>query len=117
MQQRAKPTQTINVSQPSSDTVPSACSLPTRLPSTNTEYPGLETRERASPHNLTRNLPVGVMAQPHQPAWNGAQALNNQVAPGNRANNYWDNFRRYRHLIYTYNIIRNLLLMFSSFNL
>jgi hypothetical protein len=25
--------------------------------------------------------------------WNG-QALNNQVAPGNRANNYWDNFRR-----------------------
>lgn len=33
----------------------------------------------------------------HQPPtsqiWNG-QALNNQVAPGNRANNYWDNFRR-----------------------
>ncbi|XP_017773228.1 PREDICTED: uncharacterized protein LOC108560270 isoform X4 [Nicrophorus vespilloides] len=26
--------------------------------------------------------------------WNG-QALNNQVAPGNRANNYWDNFRSY----------------------
>lgn len=25
--------------------------------------------------------------------WN-RQALNNQVAPGNRANNYWDNFRR-----------------------
>ncbi|KAL3266031.1 hypothetical protein HHI36_010218 [Cryptolaemus montrouzieri] len=26
--------------------------------------------------------------------WNG-QALNNQVPPGNRANNYWDNFRSY----------------------
>ena len=26
--------------------------------------------------------------------WNGPAALNNQVAPGNRANNYWDNFRR-----------------------
>ncbi|XP_066253969.1 pericentriolar material 1 protein-like isoform X2 [Euwallacea similis] len=30
----------------------------------------------------------------NQPIWNG-QALNNQVAPGNRANNYWDNFRSY----------------------
>ena len=25
---------------------------------------------------------------------NGSAALNNQVPPGNRANNYWDNFRR-----------------------
>nr|XP_022914497.1 uncharacterized protein LOC111424984 isoform X1 [Onthophagus taurus] len=34
--------------------------------------------------------------QPPLPSqiWNGP-ALNNQVAPGNRANNYWDNFRSY----------------------
>lgn len=32
---------------------------------------------------------------PPSQIWNGqAAALNNQVAPGNRANNYWDNFRR-----------------------
>lgn len=35
--------------------------------------------------NINHNLPNQM--------WNG-QALNNQVAPGNRANNYWDNFRR-----------------------
>lgn len=35
---------------------------------------------------------VNTNINPNQ-MWNG-QALNNQVAPGNRANNYWDNFRR-----------------------
>lgn len=35
--------------------------------------------------NTNQNLPGQL--------WNG-QALNNQVPPGNRANNYWDNFRR-----------------------
>lgn len=30
----------------------------------------------------------------NHPIWNGQVALNNQVPPGNRANNYWDNFRR-----------------------
>lgn len=58
-----------------------------------------------SHHNLSDTQPVNntvlssinVNASMHQPLpsqiWNG-QALNNQVAPGNRANNYWDNFRR-----------------------
>ncbi|XP_076273236.1 combover isoform X2 [Rhynchophorus ferrugineus] len=36
------------------------------------------------------NISQAIPAQ----MWNG-QALNNQVAPGNRANNYWDNFRSY----------------------
>lgn len=36
-------------------------------------------------HTLNQPIPTQI--------WNG-QALNNQVAPGNRANNYWDNFRR-----------------------
>lgn len=31
---------------------------------------------------------------PPSQLWNGQVALNNQVPPGNRANNYWDNFRR-----------------------
>ncbi|XP_048520810.1 pericentriolar material 1 protein isoform X2 [Dendroctonus ponderosae] len=48
----------------------------------------------ASQHNLMHaansNLNQAIPAQ----IWNG-QALNNQVAPGNRANNYWDNFRSY----------------------
>lgn len=35
------------------------------------------------------NNPIGSVPQ----LWN-EQALNNQVPPGNRANNYWDNFRR-----------------------
>lgn len=40
-------------------------------------------------HAVNSNLNQAIPAQ----IWNG-QALNNQVAPGNRANNYWDNFRR-----------------------
>lgn len=40
-------------------------------------------------HHQNHDHPLNVSA----PIWNG-QALNNQVAPGNRANNYWDNFRR-----------------------
>ncbi|KAJ8909739.1 hypothetical protein NQ315_013543 [Exocentrus adspersus] len=35
--------------------------------------------------------------------WNG-QALNNQVAPGNRANNYWDNFRRFFNGNFTFQL-------------
>ncbi|CAG9762562.1 unnamed protein product [Ceutorhynchus assimilis] len=41
-------------------------------------------------HAVNSNLNQAIPAQ----IWNG-QALNNQVAPGNRANNYWDNFRSY----------------------
>lgn len=37
-------------------------------------------------HGTNQHLPSQI--------WNGQVALNNQVAPGNRANNYWDNFRR-----------------------
>lgn len=40
-------------------------------------------------HGVNANINHGLQNQ----MWNG-QALNNQVAPGNRANNYWDNFRR-----------------------
>lgn len=36
----------------------------------------------------------GTNQQLSSQMWNGQVALNNQVAPGNRANNYWDNFRR-----------------------
>lgn len=58
-----------------------------------------------SHHNLSGEQPANNTVLPsvnvnpgiNQPLpsqiWNG-QALNNQVAPGNRANNYWDNFRR-----------------------
>ncbi|XP_015514172.2 uncharacterized protein LOC107220202 isoform X3 [Neodiprion lecontei] len=35
-------------------------------------------------------VPVPIPNPPHQ-----QQQLNNQVPPGNRANNYWDNFRSY----------------------
>lgn len=51
-------------------------------------------------NNTTEHINNGVLHavnaninQINRQMWNG-QALNNQVAPGNRANNYWDNFRR-----------------------
>ncbi|XP_019870036.2 pericentriolar material 1 protein isoform X3 [Aethina tumida] len=46
-------------------------------------------------HHQTNNaaLHANINPLPGQ-LWNG-QALNNQVPPGNRANNYWDNFRSY----------------------
>ncbi|XP_025830058.1 pericentriolar material 1 protein isoform X2 [Agrilus planipennis] len=47
---------------------------------------GLHNINTAINHHQQQPLPGQV--------WNG-QALNNQVAPGNRANNYWDNFRSY----------------------
>ncbi|KAK5643921.1 hypothetical protein RI129_007766 [Pyrocoelia pectoralis] len=40
------------------------------------------------------NVNTGVVQPLPSQIWNG-QALNNQVPPGNRANNYWDNFRSY----------------------
>ncbi|KAF5271184.1 hypothetical protein FQR65_LT05328 [Abscondita terminalis] len=42
----------------------------------------------------TVNVNTGIVQPLPSQIWNG-QALNNQVAPGNRANNYWDNFRSY----------------------
>ncbi|KAF5287897.1 hypothetical protein FQA39_LY04071 [Lamprigera yunnana] len=48
-----------------------------------------------SPANNTALHSVNINTGIVQPVpWN-RQALNNQVAPGNRANNYWDNFRSY----------------------
>ncbi|KAK4886975.1 hypothetical protein RN001_003246 [Aquatica leii] len=51
-----------------------------------------------SPANNTAlpsvNVNTGIVQPLPSQIWNG-QALNNQVAPGNRANNYWDNFRSY----------------------
>ncbi|XP_059608974.1 uncharacterized protein LOC132256524 isoform X2 [Phlebotomus argentipes] len=41
--------------------------------------------------NLHQNTAVNTAFATHVPP----PALNNQVAPGNRANNYWDNFRSY----------------------
>lgn len=49
-------------------------------PINNTVLPSVNTNV-----NMGQPLPSQI--------WNGT-ALNNQVAPGNRANNYWDNFRR-----------------------
>ncbi|CAH0561493.1 unnamed protein product [Brassicogethes aeneus] len=45
------------------------------------------------PNNSQPNSVVNHAQLPGQ-LWNGP-ALNNQVPPGNRANNYWDNFRSY----------------------
>ncbi|CAG9856175.1 unnamed protein product [Phyllotreta striolata] len=44
-------------------------------------------------NNINRNADHVNHLLPNH-IWNG-QALNNQVVPGNRANNYWDNFRSY----------------------
>ncbi|XP_057659880.1 pericentriolar material 1 protein isoform X1 [Diorhabda carinulata] len=40
------------------------------------------------------NMPTAIGHSLPNHIWSG-QALNNQVVPGNRANNYWDNFRSY----------------------
>lgn len=94
-QQQPKPHRPIK--QPT-DSVSSACSLPNlsaRPGTSNTQYAVLSQRGPAcTTPRLSGNAPIPVIAQAGQPLWNGNQALNNQVAPGNRANNYWDNFRR-----------------------
>ncbi|KAJ8977613.1 hypothetical protein NQ317_010233 [Molorchus minor] len=43
-------------------------------------------------NNLLHGVNSNINTVPNQ-MWNG-QALNNQVTPGNRSNNYWANFRR-----------------------
>lgn len=46
-------------------------------------------------HNSTvPSMPTTIGHSLPNHIWSG-QALNNQVVPGNRANNYWDNFRSY----------------------
>lgn len=45
------------------------------------------------PNNGLHGVNANINHSMPNQMWNG-QALNNQVAPGNRANNYWDNFRR-----------------------
>lgn len=54
----------------------------------------LNNANLSSDHNnsVLHAVNANINPMPSQ-IWNG-QALNNQVAPGNRANNYWDNFRR-----------------------
>lgn len=51
--------------------------------------PSVLTSNITGPSNATNNVRVYNPSVSNTPA-----ALNNQVAPGNRANNYWDNFRR-----------------------
>lgn len=98
-QQIEKPCHPVKMSQPTLQ--PVACSLPnitSQLSSNNTRYTMLSRGQPScttSQHSSSRNSAMPVISQPAQPLWNGHQALNNQVAPGNRANNYWDNFRRY----------------------
>lgn len=61
---------TLDAALPPSSSLPNLVSLPNTSP--------------ALSHSV-----VGTNSQQHQ-----QQQLNNQVPPGNRANNYWDNFRR-----------------------
>lgn len=91
---------------PAVDSVSSACSLPNLSPRTgtsNTQYPIITrvTRPACSTPGLNGAPPIPTVISQnsqHQTMWGpnvtSNQALNNQVAPGNRANNYWDNFRR-----------------------
>lgn len=65
---------TLDAALPPSSSLPNLVSLPNPSP--------------APPH-----APVVVSASSQQHHQNNQQ-LNNQVPPGNRANNYWDNFRR-----------------------
>ncbi|XP_043491847.1 uncharacterized protein LOC122517496 isoform X2 [Polistes fuscatus] len=62
---------TLDAALPPSSSLPNLVSLPNTSP--------------ALSHSV-----VGTNSQQHQ-----QQQLNNQVPPGNRANNYWDNFRSY----------------------
>lgn len=93
--------QSVKIPTRSVDTVSSACSLPNlsgQIGSRNAQYAMLRREQIncSSPrHGNNRNSAIPIIDQPTQQIWHGNQALNNQVAPGNRANNYWDNFRRY----------------------
>ncbi|XP_063927568.1 pericentriolar material 1 protein isoform X3 [Zophobas morio] len=88
--------------------VPAACSMPNlnqyNIPSVNLD-PSYQNNARlldqclnnTSGDHINNSVLHAVNANINQMSgqmWNG-QALNNQVAPGNRANNYWDNFRSY----------------------
>lgn len=62
-----------------------------------TNSPHFNNQTNMQPNNLIPQCVPNVSIPPppgtQHVNWNG-QALNNQVPPGNRANNYWDNFRR-----------------------
>lgn len=103
---------TSNNSNQKSNHVSSATSLPnlSHMPHTNHEAAACANNmsARVIESNLNNSVAhnhqneigehsnnIHPMGQPlPSQIWNG-QALNNQVAPGNRANNYWDNFRSY----------------------
>ncbi|XP_072391736.1 uncharacterized protein [Diabrotica undecimpunctata] len=65
---------------------------------------------RLNIHHNTSESSIPAHSVPNH-MWSG-QALNNQVVPGNRANNYWDNFRSYsrQNLLSTKNtgVLQNL---------
>lgn len=64
---------------PPSSSLPNLVSLPT--PSSAPSHNSIVTSANSYHHQ-------------HQHQHHNHQQLNNQVPPGNRANNYWDNFRR-----------------------
>lgn len=73
--------------------VSAACSMPNlNHGSPNVDYNNTAAA-RLLENCLNNTVHNSMMHGNHHQLWNG-QALNNQVAPGNRANNYWDNFRR-----------------------
>ncbi|XP_049779010.1 pericentriolar material 1 protein-like isoform X1 [Schistocerca cancellata] len=87
--QNAKPVPAVNNGGPYSsgllaDSVASAHSLP-----------NLVVPSAAPVHTLPLPVPVPAPPPPPSSVVRSPQALNNQVPPGNRANNYWDNFRSY----------------------
>lgn len=101
LQQPTKTYQPVKIPERPAETVSSACSLPNlnaSISARNSQYALLRRDQLncSSPgHVPNRNSAIPIIEQPTQQMWPENQALNNQVAPGNRANNYWDNFRRY----------------------
>lgn len=68
--------------------------LPTDSVASAHSLPNLVVPSAAPIHPLPLPVPVPAPPPPPSSVVRSPQALNNQVPPGNRANNYWDNFRR-----------------------
>lgn len=101
-----------NMNNPKTNQVSSAISMPNlnhmQVPQTNMDpaYNNLQSarlldatlnntvhQNTVCEHHINNSILHSVNQPLPSQIWN-RQALNNQVAPGNRANNYWDNFRR-----------------------
>lgn len=80
---------------PTTNTIDSAYANQNNLHNTRILDSGLNNtiHQNTVSGHVNNSLLQGVNQNLPSQIWNG-QALNNQVAPGNRANNYWDNFRR-----------------------